>query len=110
MNEGGSRKGKWDGWDWVIATWVMVLDWLFELAQWVISNVVPAFKNGTVQGAVLAGLVFGVSTLVVRLLRNNERERRTSVFPLTPPQQWGRGGTGTARSSEKPVDRERGTK
>ena len=108
MGKSGSKKGRWDGWDWVIATWVMALDWLFELAQWVISNVVPAFKNGTVQGAVLAGLVFGVSTLVVRVLRNNERERRTTVFPLTPPPIWK--GTCPDRSREKQEDRERGTR
>jgi len=108
MSKSGSKKGRWDGWDWVVATWVMVLDWLFELAQWVISNLVPAFKNGTVQGAILAGLVFGVSTLVVRVLRNNERQQRTTVFPLTPPPIWK--GTGADISREKQEDRERGTR
>lgn len=85
MDQRGSRRGRWDWWDWTVACWVMFLDWVFELAQWVISNVVPAFKNGTVQGAILAGLVFGVATLVIRMLRDNERESRSGVFPLTPP-------------------------
>jgi len=66
----------------------MVLDWMFELAQWVISNVVPVFKNGTVQGAILAGVVFGCATLILRFLRDNEREKRTAIFPLTPPPRW----------------------
>lgn len=108
MGGRGSRKGRWDGWDWVVAGWVMVLDWVFELAQWVISNVVPVFKNGTVQGAVLAGLVFGVSTLVLRVLRNNERERRNSVFPLTPPLGWT--GETEVSSGESRIDQERRTR
>lgn len=84
----GSRRGRWDGWDWMVSAWVMLLDWLFELAQWVIANVVPAFKNGTVQGSILAGAVFGITTLLIRLLRNNEFEKRGGIFPLTPPPGW----------------------
>ena len=85
MDQLGSRRGQWNWWDWSVACWVMFLDWMFELAQWVLSNVVPAFKNGTVQGAILAGLVFGVATLVMRVLRDNASETRARIFPLTPP-------------------------
>ena len=81
----GSPRGRCNLWDWVVASWVVFLDWLFELAQWALSNIVPQFKNGTLQGALLAGVVFGVLTLVIRLIRNNEHEQKAAVFPLTPP-------------------------
>lgn len=84
----GSRRGRWNVRDWIVAGWIVFLDWVFDVAQWAISNVVPAFKNGTVQGAVLAGVVFGLATLVLRLLRDNGREEPGGVFPLTPPNLW----------------------
>lgn len=82
---GGSPTGRWNLWDWIVAAWVIFLDWLFELAQWALSNIVPQFKNGTLHGALLAGLAFGGLTLLIRLVRNNQPEQQAAVFPLTPP-------------------------